>query len=130
MCKCYTAEKSVSVSFSDSDLNAVIEKAVATAKQTVATELEALKAAVTVAEQKAEQLAVDLEAANNKAISGGPKRSVLTKTEKSVDVDALLVKAADYANKASLTLDPVLAKGYRELAEDLTKKANKAAKKN
>jgi hypothetical protein len=130
MCKCYGADKSVSISFNDDEITAVINKAVATAKETVATELETLKAAKVAAEQKVEQLSGELEAANNKAISGGPKRGAMNTTIKSVDVDALLVKAADYRTKAEATRDTILAKGYRELAEDLTKKAEKAAKRN
>jgi hypothetical protein len=130
MCKCYGADKSVSVSFNDDEITAVINKAVATAKETVTTELETLKAAKVAAEQKVSQLSVELEAANNKAISGGPKRSSISTTVKSVDVDALLVKAANYRTKADATRDTILAKGYRELAEDLTKKALKATNRN
>jgi len=130
MCKCYGADKSVSISFNDDEITAVINKAVATAKETVATELETLKAAKVAAEQKVEQLTGELDAANNKAISGGPKRGAINATVKTVNVDDLLVKAADYRTKAEATRDTILAKGYRELAEDLIKKANKAAKRN
>jgi hypothetical protein len=130
MCKCYGADKSVSISFNDDEITAVINKAVATAKETVATELNTLKAAKVAAEQKVEQLSVELEAANNKAISGGPKRGAINTTVKSVDVDALLVKAAEYRTKAEATRDTILAKGYRELAEDLIQKAEKAENRN
>ena len=39
----------------------------------------------------------------------------------------LLVKAASYKAKADASTDPVLAKGYRELANDFLQKANPKA---
>jgi len=133
-CKCAKADDAMkaagstlaTVNFDDDQLAGIVEKAVSSAKESVANEIEALKAAAQAAEQKAEQFEADLAVALTKAVSGGPKRASLTK--KSASIDDLLVKAAEYTKKADATIDTVLAKGYRDLAADLTKKAAKAGK--
>jgi len=111
----------------DTDLVAgIVEKAVSSARESVAAEIETLKAAAVAAEQKANQLEADLLEANNKAAGGGPKRATLSAP--SLTVDNLLQKAAEYKSKADATQDKLLAKGYRELADDLTNKAQQAGK--
>ena len=111
----------------DDAVNSIVDKAVASAKKAVIEEIEALKSAVVAAEQKAATLETDLAVANSKAAQGGPKRSSITKG-KPVDVDQLLTKAAGYLQIADSTSDKVLAQGYRDLAEKLSKKARKAQK--
>ena len=133
-CKCYKTDDAMkavapaptTINFDDDQLASIVEKAVTSAKESVANEIEALKAAAQAAEQKAVQFEADLAVALTKAVGTGPKRSVLT--QKSATIDDLLVKAAEYTRKADTTLDTVLAKGYRDLAADLTKKAAKAGK--
>ena len=128
-CKC--ADKSdksatLDLAVDDAVTSTIIEKAVQSAKQAVEAELEQLKSVTAVAEQRAVELEAQLTDALSKAAAGGPVRSGI-KT-KSVNVDDLLVKAAEFRNKASLTQDRTLSDGYRELAEDLEKKARKGRK--
>jgi hypothetical protein len=116
-------EKSVKFDIDPEQVDAIMEKAVAGAKASIQDELEILKAAKVAAEQKASDLETELAQALTKAVSGGPKRA----SDKIVDENAkneLLQKAAQYAQKAKATNDVVLAKGYSELADELTKKAN------
>lgn len=116
-------EKSVQFDIDPSQVDAIMEKAVAGAKASIQEELDILKAAKVAAEQKASELEAELAQALTKAVSGGPKRV----SDKIVDENAkneLLQKAAQYAQKAKATNDVVLAKGYSELADELTKKAN------
>lgn len=133
-CKCADktekakAEKSATneLAVGDSVVGDIVEKAVQSAKQAVEAELELLKSATAVAEEKAVQLEAQLTDALSKAAAGGPVRTG-TKT-KSVNTDALLVKATEYRLKASATQDRLLADGYRELADDLEKQARKSRK--
>lgn len=116
-------EKSVKFDIDPEQVDAIMEKAVAGAKASIQDELDILKAAKVAAEQKASDLETELAQALTKAVSGGPKRV----SDKIVDENAkneLLQKAAQYAQKAKATNDVVLAKGYSELANELTKKAN------
>jgi hypothetical protein len=116
-------EKSVKFDIDPEQVDAIMEKAVAGAKASIQDELDILKAAKVAAEQKASDLETELAQALTKAVSGGPKRA----SDKIVDENAkneLLQKAAQYAQKAKATNDVVLAKGYSELADELTKKAN------
>jgi hypothetical protein len=106
----------------DAAVNDIITKAVAAARETIEGDVAVLKTALEAAEQKAATLETDLEAARKAAASGGPKRAALTKTEPNTD---LLQKAAGYMAKAAATTDPVLAQGYRDLANDLSRKARK-----
>jgi len=116
-------EKSVQFDIDPEQVDAIMEKAVAGAKASIQEELELLKAAKVAAEQKASELEAELAQALTKAVGGGPKRA----SDKITDPQAkneLLQKAAQYAQKAKATNDVVLAKGYSELADELTKKAN------
>ena len=125
-CKC--ADKSATPNLAVDEVVAdnIIEKAVQSAKKAVEAELESLKSVAATAESKVVELEAQLTDALSKAAAGGPVRSGI-KT-KSVNVDDLLVRAAEYRNKASLTQDRTLADGYRELADDLEKKARKGRK--
>lgn len=136
MCKCYKAadadteateadaEKSatVDVKFDEDQISSILEKAVSSAKETVEAEFTLLKTSLAEAEQKAANLEAELETAKKMAVAGGPKRSILKSTE-TTDTE-LIQKAAAYRQFASTTQDPLLAKGYRELAADLEAKAN------
>jgi len=126
------AEKSASVESENVALDetvvaGIVEKAVAQAKASVESELDLLKSAIKAEREKATELEAALETANKAAVAGGPKRSRVNATNE--DVADLNRKAAVYASKAAATTDPLLAKGYRELAEELTTKATKVAGK-
>jgi hypothetical protein len=118
---CMCADKSVS--FDDAQIEAVVEKAVASAKASVTEELETLKAALKAAEADKVQIAEELVEAKKAVAGGGPKRAAAGKPE--MKTNDLLAKAADYRHKASVTQDRVLAEGYRELATDLEAKASR-----
>lgn len=123
-CKCddsMTEEKSMKVS--DEAAADLVAKAVKAATEAVQAELDAIKSAKAEAEAKVEQLDKQLADALTKTAAGGPKRSKITE-----NADDLLVKAAVYAQKAKNTTDPVLAKGYKEMSDDLFDKANKLQK--
>ena len=74
--------------------------------------------------EKSVKLESDLATALSKSVAGGPKRTA-TKLSDEAQND-LFVKAATYKAKADATTDPVLAKGYRELAHDFLAKATPA----
>jgi hypothetical protein len=99
---------------SDDTVSAIIEKAVKSAKETVANEINAYKDAVN-------KLETELATALNKAVSGGPKRSVI-KTDIH-QLGDLLAQAAEYRAKSAVTSDKDLARGYKELADDFEVKA-------
>ena len=99
---------------SDDTISAIIEKAVKSAKETVANEINAYKDAVN-------KLETELATALNKAVSGGPKRSVI-KTDIH-QLGDLLAQAAEYRAKSAVTSDKDLARGYKELADDYEVKA-------
>jgi hypothetical protein len=99
---------------SDTVISAIIEKAVKSATETVSTEINAYKDAIG-------KLETELATANNKAASGGPKRSVL---KTNIDqLGDLLAQAAEYRAKSAVASDKDLARGYKELAEDFESKA-------
>ena len=120
-CKC--ADKSVTIDFNDDQIGSIVEKAVASAKASVAEELETLRDALKAAEADKVQIIDELETAKKAIAGGGPKRSVTGKPE--TQINDLLVKAAGYRAKAKATLDHTLAKGYKELAKDLEAKASR-----
>lgn len=133
MCKCMKAadaEKSATtiLEVDEATVASIIEKAVATAKDSVANEITLLKSAQEAALLENEQLKTELATALTKTAAGGPKRSA-AKTVAPEEVNALLAKAADFSYKAANTLDKTLAEGYRELAEDFKLKAATAAGK-
>ena len=99
----------------------VVEKAVKSAMESVKAEIETLRAEKESAVNKSVTLESDLATALSKSVAGGPKRTA-TKMSDEAQND-LLVKSAAYKAKADATTDPVLAKGYRELAKDFLAKA-------
>lgn len=102
-------------------LEDVVEKAVKSAMESVKAEIETLQAEKKSAVEKSITLESDLATALSKSVAGGPKRTA-TKMSDEAQKD-LLVKSAAYKAKADATTDPVLAKGYRELAKDFLAKA-------
>ena len=122
-CADKTADKSASFDFDPAQVEAIMEKAIASAKASIQSEFDELKTALKAAEQNTITLENDLAVALSKSVAGGPARA--GKTIDTAKQNELLVKAAHYATLAKTTSDVTLAKGYTELAEDLTKKANK-----
>jgi hypothetical protein len=117
MCKCDDATKS----FSAKAIQAVIEKAVKSATEAVQSEILSLKAVSETAEQKVLSLEAELATANKALIPNGPSRM------KKVNNDEQYASLSNsYRVKAAATTDPILAKGYAELASEF---ANKAAGK-
>jgi hypothetical protein len=106
----------------DEVVKSLIEKAVKSAMDSVKVEIDTLLAEKKSAVEKSVKLESDLATALSKSVAGGPKRTA-TKMSDAAQND-LLVKAATYKAKAEATTDPVLAKGYRELANDFIAKAN------
>jgi len=109
---------------SDDVVNAIIEKAVSMATESVKAEVELAKSAIEAAESKSASLETELAQAKSLAMGGAPKRAAIA-AGKTTQND-LLVKAAAYSAKAASTTDSVLAKGYREIANDLIAEANKS----
>lgn len=116
-----SAEKTL---LSDDVVNAIIEKAVSLATESVKAEVVLAKAAIEAAESKAMELETELAQAKSAAIAGGPKRSAIAAGK--TNTNDLLVKAAEYNNKAATTTDSQLAQGYREIAKDLLAQASKS----
>lgn len=121
LCMCSKAAKP---NLGADQIDGIIEKAIASARESVTAELELLKAATTAAEQKTVELQTELEIALSKAAAGGPKRAAATTTP-SAKVNEMLTKAAEYRHKANTTLDKMLAKGYLEIASDLEQEVRK-----
>jgi hypothetical protein len=106
------AAKTVSVD--ETEVNALVEQVVKSATESLKAEIESLVAAKEAALEKSVSLEAELATAKSLAVAGGPKR---TGTSLAQDND-LLVKAATYKAKANATTDPVLVKGYMELAKE------------
>lgn len=121
--KCMDKATEKAVKFDVNNIDAIVEKAVASAKTAVASEIEILKADIVAAEQKAATLEAELANALTKTAAGGPVRA--GKPVDETKRNELLAKAAHYATLAKTTADVTLRKGYAELAEDFDKKANK-----
>jgi hypothetical protein len=126
LCKCYDSMKAATTNLGADQVTGIIEKAVASARESVTAELELLKAATTAAEQKTAELQTELEIALSKAAAGGPKRTAATTPQ--IKVDELLNKATNYRTMASATNDRLLQKGYIAIAEDLEQDARKGGK--
>jgi hypothetical protein len=99
---------------SEDALEAIVEKAVKSA-------LESYKSEVAV---KVTELEGELALAKSQAVAGGPKRTA--KPINLAEVNDFLTKAAGYMAKANATTDPVLAKGFKQLANEFYAKASEA----
>ena len=109
---------------SDDVVNTIIEKAVSMATESVKAEVELVKSALEAAESKSASLETELAQAKSLAMGGAPKRSAIAAGK--TNNNDLLVKAAAYSAKAASATDSVLAKGYREMANELIAEANKS----
>lgn len=98
----------------------VVEKAVKSAMEMVKAEIDTLRAEKESAVEKSVKLETELTTALSKTVAGGPKRAA---TAQGAVSNEYLVKAITYKAKADATTDPVLLKGYRELANEFFAKA-------
>ena len=98
----------------------VVEKAVKSAMASVKAEIDALRAEKESAVEKSVILETELATALTKTVAGGPKRTAVAQGAVS---NEYLVKAATYKSKADATTDPVLRKGYSDLAQEFFAKA-------
>ena len=112
-------EEKVSEVPSSEEVEAIVEQAIKSATASIKTEIAELLSAKKAVEEKAVSLENELAIAKSLAVAGGPKRTG-TSIGQSND---LLVKAATYKAKAQATTDPVLAKGFNELAKEFYAKA-------
>ena len=94
------------------------------ATESVKAEVEIVKSALEAAESKSASLETELAQAKSLAMGGAPKRSAIAAGK--TNQNDLLVKAAAYSAKAAAATDSVLAKGYREMANELIAEANKS----
>jgi len=116
-----SAEKSL---LSDDLIETIIEKAVSKATESVKAEVDLIKSAKEAAEEKITLLETELAQAKSLAMGGAPKRTTLAAG--TTTNNHLLAEAAKYQAKAAATTDSVLAKGYREIANDFLVKAGKS----
>jgi len=106
----------------DKTINAILTKAVKSATDSVSNEIALLKSANEAAQVEVNKLQTELALANNKAVSGGPKRALI-KNDNSFEEFSLI--ANTYLAKASATSDKTLQRGYKELADEFAAKAVK-----
>jgi hypothetical protein len=102
------------------DVEAIVEQVVKSATESLRAEIASLVAAKEVALEKSVVLESELAIAKSLAVAGGPSR---TAKPLSTKINDNLTKAAIYKAKANATTDPVLAKGYKQLAEEFYSKA-------
>lgn len=114
-----TTEDSAEVN--PADVEAIVEQVVKSATQSLKSEIAELVSAKEAALSKAVGLEKELELAKSLAVAGGPSRTAKPLNVKTTS--DLLTKAAIYKAKANATTDPLLAKGYKALAEEFLGKA-------
>jgi hypothetical protein len=102
------------------DVEAIVEQVVKSATESLRAEIATLVAAKEAALEKSVSLESELAIAKSLAVAGGPSR---TAKPLSTKINDNLTKAAIYKAKANATTDPVLAKGYKVLAEEFYSKA-------
>jgi hypothetical protein len=117
-------EEDDEIGFEQKTINAIIQKAVKSATESVRNEIDILKSANEADKGIISKLQTELALANQKAVSGGPKRSTI-KPENAMNEFAIM--ALTYRQKAAATSDKTLALGYKELAKDFEAKANAVA---
>ena len=103
------------------DVEAIVEQVVKSATESLRAEIASLVAAKEAAIEKSVGLESELAIAKSLAVAGGPSR---TAKPLSTKINDNLTKAAIYKAKANATTDPVLAKGYKQLAEEFYSKAS------
>ena len=104
----------------EKSIQAIVEKAVKSATDTVKAEIAEYEAATKAAEEKVIVLESELVTAKSAAVAGGPKRMGRPAV---TDTNELLLKAAEYRLKAAATSDQILAKGYKQLEKEYLSKA-------
>jgi hypothetical protein len=109
---------------SDAEVEAIVEEAIKSATKSIKSEVALLVSAKEAALNKVTSLESELAIAKSLAVAGGPKRTGTSQAQP----NDLLVKAATYKAKAEATTDPVLAKGYKELAKEYFAKSAEASK--
>ena len=102
------------------DVEAIVEQVVKSATESLRAEITSLVAAKEAALEKSVVLESELAIAKSLAVAGGPSRTVRPLSTK---INDNITKAAIYKAKANATTDPVLAKGYKILAEEFYSKA-------
>jgi hypothetical protein len=107
------------------EVEAIVEQAIKSATASIKSEVASLVSAKEAALEKAAALESELAIAKSLAVAGGPKRTGTSQAQP----NDLLVKAATYKAKAQATTDPILAKGYKQLADEFFAKAD-AVNKN
>jgi hypothetical protein len=109
------------------EIEAIVEKAIKSATESLKSEIAELANAKEAAANKAVSLESELAVAKSLAVAGGPKRTI-----KPVDhsTNDLLVKAATYKAKADASTDPDLTKGYALLAKQYFAEADAITKSN
>jgi hypothetical protein len=109
------------------EIEAIVEKAIKSATESLKSEIAELTTANKAAVEKAVGLESELAVTKSLAVAGGPKRTI-----KPVDhsTNDLMVKAATYKAKADATTDPDLMKGYKLLAEKYFAEADVLNKSN
>ncbi len=118
----FESNDSLKSDVSDEVINSIIERAVKSATESVRIEIDLLKSANEAAQVQVDKLQTELESANQKAISGGPKRAMIVNpTNKTLDEFSRM--ADDYRAKSAATSDRLLAQGYKELAKEFDAKA-------
>ena len=104
-----------------SEIDLVVEKAVKSAMEKFEAEKAALVAEKESAVEKSLSLETELATALEKTVAGGPKR---TATKLSTETqNAHITKALQFKAKADASTDPILARGYLEMADDEFKAA-------
>lgn len=108
----------------EASIEAIIERAVKSATDSVREQIALLKSANEADKSEVEELRKSLATANEKAASGGPKRTALGVPQ--TNTNEYILKALEYRNKANATTDAILAKGWKEIAQDFEAKAIEA----
>jgi hypothetical protein len=109
------------------EIEAIVEKAIKSATESLKSEIAELANANKAAVEKAVGLESELAVTKSLAVAGGPKRTI-----KPIDhsTNDLLVKAATYKAKADATTDPDLMKGYALLSKQYFAEAETLNKSN
>ena len=101
----------------EKSITAIINKAVKSATDSVTNEINSYKDEIS-------KLQGELAEAKNKAVAGGPKRSVLKSSDKeTAEASEAARLAIVYRAKSASATDPLLARGYKELAQEFEAKA-------
>jgi len=116
-----TPEVSEDETSEDEGLKALVAEAVKSAMEKFEAEKASLVAEKESAVEKALSLETELATALEKTVAGGPKR---TATQLSTETqNAHITKALQFKAKADASTDPLLARGYLEMADDEFKAA-------